>query len=87
MAAGWASTMASRGSLSHSTLPNQIVAQGAGIAGENVGYGSSATVVFNALTNSASHLANMTNPAFTRLGVGAALDGNGRLWVVQVFAG
>lgn len=55
--------------------------------GENIAMGqrSSAEVV-SAWMNSAGHRANILNPRYTELGVGYALDGNGRPYYAQVFA-
>ena len=68
-------------------LPQQLLGKPWSTVGENVGFGSTSAVVHDALVNSAGHLANIVGASFTRLGVGAAVDGNGRLWVVEVFAG
>lgn len=87
MAAGWARQMAQNGSLSHSSLPQQMLGRGFTVAGENVGYGPNVQVVHDALTASPSHMANIVGAAYTRIGVGAVIDGNGRLWVVQLFGG
>ena len=51
------------------------------------GFGGSSAVVHDALVSSASHLANIVGPTYTRIGVGAYTDATGRLWVCEVFAG
>ena len=86
-AMSWARELATSQVLRHSSMPQQLVGQPWSTVGENVGFGSSSAVVHDALVNSAGHLANIVGAGFTRLGVGAAVDGNGRLWVVEVFAG
>jgi uncharacterized protein YkwD len=86
-AAGWARELATSGVLRHSTLPQQLIGKPWSTLGENVGYGASSATIHDALVNSAGHLANIVGPAFTRVGVGAATDVNGRLWVVELFAG
>ena len=83
----WARELATSQVLRHSSMPQQLVGQPWSTVGENVGFGSSSAVVHDALVNSAGHLANIVGASFTRIGVGAAIDGNGRLWVVEVFAG
>jgi uncharacterized protein YkwD len=52
--------------------------------GENVGYGSSATVVHSAFMHSAPHKANILDRDYTQVGIGAVTK-NGRVWVAQVF--
>jgi uncharacterized protein YkwD len=86
-AAGWARELATSGVLRHSTLPQQLLGKPWSTVGENVGFGATSVVIHDALVNSAGHLANIVSPSFTRLGVGAAVDVNGRLWVVELFAG
>ena len=86
-ATGWARELATSGVLRHSTLPEQLVGKPWSTVGENIGVGGSSGVVHDALVNSASHLANIVGPNFSRIGVGAYTDTTGRLWVVEVFAG
>jgi uncharacterized protein YkwD len=86
-AADWAQELATSGRLRHSSIPKAIVGNPWGTAGENVGYGPSVEVVHDALVNSSGHYANLTGAAYSRIGVGAAIDGSGQVWVVQVFAG
>ncbi|MEO8693831.1 MAG: CAP domain-containing protein [Acidimicrobiales bacterium] len=86
-AVGWALELATSGVLRHSSLPQQLLGKPWSTLGENVGFGASSAVVHDALVNSASHLGNIVNPSFTRIGVGAATDVNGRVWVVELFAG
>lgn len=86
-AADWAQELASSGRLRHSSIPKSIVGNPWGTAGENVGYGPSVDVVHDALVKSSGHYANITGAAYSRIGVGVAVDGNGQAWVVQVFAG
>jgi uncharacterized protein YkwD len=86
-AAGWARELATSGVLRHSGLPQQLLGKPWSTLGENVGFGSSSAIIHDALVNSAGHLANIVGTNFTRIGVGAATDVNGRLWVVQLFGG
>ena len=83
-----ARTMAARGSLYH--LPNLDDAVGAVVpnwtrVGQNVGAGSSLSEVEGLMMASAQHRANILGD-YTLMGSGAVTDGNGRVWVAQVFA-
>lgn len=84
---GWARELATSGVLRHSTLPQQLIGKPWSTLGENVGYGATVAIIHDALVNSAGHLGNIVGPAYTKVGVGAATDVNGRLWVVELFAG
>jgi len=53
--------------------------------GENVGYGPTSGVIENAFMHSTEHRANILDSDYTQIGIGSVLDGNGRLWVAQVF--
>jgi uncharacterized protein YkwD len=84
---GWARELATSGTLRHSTLPQQLIGNPWSTLGENVGFGATSAVIHEALVNSAGHLSNIVGASYTRIGVGAATDVNGRLWVVELFAG
>jgi hypothetical protein len=79
----WSSRMASSGSLSHDT------AFRAGSAwAENVGYttqSAAAATLHTSFMSSAGHRANIMNPQFTAVGVGAVTAG-GTTWVTERFA-
>jgi uncharacterized protein YkwD len=83
-----ANEMARTGVLAHRT---DLVAQGnAFVPGwramaENVGVGASTQQVLDALMASPGHRGNILGD-YNRLGVGVAVDGAGRVWVVQNFA-
>lgn len=80
----WSEKMAKSGKLAHNpSLTSQV--KGYRYVGENVGYGSSTSKIFNALMNSTAHRNNILDKDFTQIGVGASRDGNGRLWITQVF--
>ena len=51
---------------------------------ENVGFGPDTTALQNAFMNSPPHRANILGD-YNRVGVGAAFDGNGTLWVTLDF--
>lgn len=53
--------------------------------GENVGRGSTVSVIHNAFMNSYSHRANILSTTFTEVGIGTARSGSGELFVSQVF--
>jgi uncharacterized protein YkwD len=55
--------------------------------GENVGVGPTARAVFKAFVRSPEHLANMLNPQFHHIGIGAVRDKRGRLWITEEFCG
>lgn len=53
--------------------------------GENVAYGyASGKKTTNAWMNSPGHKANIVNKRFTKMGIGAYRDSQGRWWVAQV---
>lgn len=84
VARGWAEHMTSSGDLAHNpNLRTEITGNWAR-AGENVGYASTITELFEKLTASPSHRANLLDPTFTTTGVGVIND-NGLLWVSQTF--
>ena len=55
--------------------------------GENVSRAKSTTLAHRALWDSPSHRTNTLYPRYVRVGVSASRDGQGRVWVAQVFAG
>jgi uncharacterized protein YkwD len=84
IARAWSVQMADSGNLSHNgSLRTQL--SGWAKLGENVGYGGGATQVFNALVASPGHLRNMSDPEFTRIGVGTVTDRTGLVWTTHVF--
>jgi uncharacterized protein YkwD len=76
--------MAERGDLSHSDLGRFIPPWSA--AAENVGTGGSVSSLFDALTASSGHRANMLG-GYTHFGIGVWVDGSGSLWTAHVFTG
>ena len=80
----WASSMAAAGGISHNTnLKNQIDSDWSKV-GENVGYGGTVQGIYEALLNSPSHLRNILDPEFERIGVGVVVANN-TVWLVQDF--
>ncbi|MEN3272375.1 MAG: hypothetical protein V7636_1136 [Actinomycetota bacterium] len=84
-AVAWSNHMADQGRLSHSTLSDGVPA-GWSTLGENVAYASTMAGAISALEASAPHRANMLNPAFKTVSVGAVTR-NGKVWVTEVFVG
>ena len=78
--------MAGTGQLVHSDLraglPNGWCA-----AGENIAYagGGNADSIHRMWMASPGHRANILNPQFTHVGIGATTDSRGQLWMAQVF--
>lgn len=54
-------------------------------AGENIGAGPSAVAIYRAFMHSASHRDNMLSRSFSDIGIGAARDHDGTLFVDEVF--
>ena len=88
IANGWAVQLAASGALQHNpNLVDQINSQVTPDwtrIGENVGFGPSIPALENTFMNSPPHKANILGQ-FNRVGIGAARDGNGTLWVVVDF--
>lgn len=80
----WSAQMADSGRMSHNPAL-QSQAKGWSRIGENVAYGAVANLIFAALAASPVHLRNMSDPEFSRIGIGSAIDGQGRLWTTHVF--
>ena len=78
--------MARQQSIFHSSDLQMGVPDGWSVIGENVGVGGNVTSIHEALAKSPSHLANMVDPRFRRVWLGA-VNRNGRFYLVQVFVG
>ncbi len=72
-------------SFRHNTSVSSQLPVGWTAWGENIAYNSSVATAFEALVDSPSHLANMTDDTFTHVGVGIEVE-NGWVYVTQVFA-
>ena len=79
----WADHLAATGRLAHSTM---TIPPGATRVAENVGYSGSVGDVHARLMASAPHRANILDARMTRVGIGATVDPQGRVWIVQLFA-
>ncbi|HUR22586.1 MAG TPA: CAP domain-containing protein [Acidimicrobiales bacterium] len=79
----WAATLAAQGVLSHNAaLPSQVT--GWKSLGENVGVGGTVDAIHNGFLASPTHLENLVDPAFTRVGFGIVRP-DARIFVVEVF--
>ena len=79
----WAATLAQRGVLSHNaSLPSQV--SGWKLLGENVGVGGTVDAVHEGWMGSPTHLENLVDPAFTKVGFGIVRP-DARIFVVQIF--
>jgi|GEM_PF-4046565 len=83
VARSWAQTMAAQGAISHNPSISSQIHGWSGLA-ENVGVGSGVDQVHHALVASPSHYENLSNPAYSLVGIGVATAG-GRLYVVEDF--
>lgn len=82
----WATTMAGQGRIFHAgDLSSGITANWQKL-GENVGVGGDTAALFQAFVDSPTHLANLVDPAFTRVGVGVVVSGN-RMFTTHRFMG
>lgn len=80
--------MASTGQLVHSTdLASYAGGRDWSILGENIGYGPSMTVLYEAFMDSPPHRKNQLNKRYSYVGVGMALGDDGRIWVTVLFLG
>ena len=85
----WSPRMAAEGRLSHQAISPVISRCGGHTAAENVGMNSSPSPVsmVASFMDSPPHRANILNPAYTSIGVGAYRDARGVWWVTQDFLG
>ncbi|MEE8456988.1 MAG: CAP domain-containing protein, partial [Acidimicrobiia bacterium] len=84
-ARNWARYMAETDKLSHSSLGSLLDPWST--VGENVAFGYSALSMFEALSASSAHRANMVSKSFTHVGIGAWIDADGQTWTAHVFGG
>jgi uncharacterized protein YkwD len=79
-----AQAMAAAGQLSHSNVASLLGPWSA--VAENIGFGPSAEAINQALVVSPGHYQNLSNPAYSAIGVGVAFDAAGQMWTAHVFA-
>jgi len=79
--------MAQREQMFHQDIGKVLQDCGLSTVGENVAYGypSGRSVVNDGWMNSEGHRANILNPSFRLMGIGARKGHNGRWYVAQVF--
>ena len=82
-ARAWALTMAAQNRIWHSALSDGISADWQKL-GENVGMGGSVDGLHVAFVNSPGHYANLVDPVFDSIGIGAVRSGN-TLFVAEEF--
>ena len=81
----WATGMAAAGAISHNMdLPNQVRAPWRKV-GENVGAGYDSAELFNAFVASPTHLANLADPSYSRIGIGVVVGADGRMYTAHQF--
>jgi len=82
-----AKAMAAREQIFHQDLGVLLQKCGLSTAGENVAYGypTGRSVVNNGWMHSEGHRANILNPSFRLMGIGARKGHDGRWYVSQVF--
>lgn len=98
VAESWTTKMVNAGKISHNpNLASEATARCGSswqVLGENVGVGYESGSLFNAFMNSPAHKANILstctttvgNCGFEKVGVGAYVSKDGRLWITHVFA-
>ncbi|HEX2850030.1 MAG TPA: CAP domain-containing protein [Acidimicrobiales bacterium] len=85
IARAWSTQMASSNHLSHNPNLSSQVTEDWQKLGENVGVGPTVADIHQAFMNSPAHRANILDPAFTYVGLGVVVAGDGSLWVTEVF--
>jgi uncharacterized protein YkwD len=82
----WSAHLAAIGALVHSSMGTLLAGCHARFVGENIGYGPvSADAMMAMWMASPSHRANILNPRFTTIGIGAAQTSSGVWYAVQDF--
>jgi uncharacterized protein YkwD len=85
-AQAWAEHLAAIGDVQHTPKLGAGLTIAWRVLGENVGLGSSVDIICDAFLKSPPHRANIVDPRFTLVGIGVAVDQQGRSFVVQQFA-
>lgn len=79
----WSDHMAATGRLAHS---GGGIPEGSTRVAENVGYASSVDRIHELFMQSDQHRRNILRGDVTRVGIGAAVDAKGQVWITQIFA-
>jgi hypothetical protein len=75
LAQSWAEHMAATGSLSHTPNMSAGVSANWSKLGENVGLGPNTELIWQGFLSSPQHFGNLTDPAYTHVGIGVAWVG------------
>lgn len=78
--------MAAEGDIWHNPNLSSQVGGSWTILGENVGMGGSVNGLHDAFMDSPGHRANVLHQSYNQVGVGVKLDGDGTIFVTEVFA-
>jgi len=85
VARGWTDRMVSAGQISHNPNLSTAVASGWTKLGENVGVGYDVGSLMDAFIGSPAHYANLVDPAWTHIGIGVTIAGDGRMYTTHNF--
>ncbi len=85
IARGWTDQMAAAGQISHNPSLSAQVSSGWSKLGENVGVGYDVDGLMAAFIGSPAHYANLVDPAWTHIGVGVTVTGDGRMYTTHNF--
>jgi hypothetical protein len=85
VARAWTDQMAAAGQISHNPNLASQVASAWTKLGENVGVGYDVGQLMDAFIDSPAHYANLIDPTWTHVGVGATVDASGRIFTTHNF--
>lgn len=85
MARRWTDRMVAAGQISHNPNLGTEISAGWTKMGENVGVGYDVAGLMQAFINSPAHYANLVDPAWTHVGVGVTIAGDGRMYTTHNF--
>jgi uncharacterized protein YkwD len=87
IARNWSERMVATGNFAHNpNLAGQVPGGWSQLAENLVRGAATVAEAYEALKASAGHYENMVDPAFTHIGIGIAIDADGKIWATQVFA-
>lgn len=81
----WTDQMVAAGQISHNPNLGAVVPSGWRKLGENVGVGHDVSGLMQAFIASPAHYANLVDPAWTHVGVGVSVAGDGRTYTTHNF--
>jgi hypothetical protein len=85
LARSWTDQMVAAGQISHRPNLGGSVSGGWTKLGENVGVGYDVGGLMQAFIGSPAHYANLVDPAWTHVGVGVSMAGDGRMYTTHNF--